>query len=235
VRLNTGLYKGLPSRNVVLGVLYKFFCSKLFRLLECGRWLSGESCRAGGSRLPPTIERQCMNHEWTLSHPLHDVDDIVELADSVFGREADGILTKDRNVFRKNVTVASTVQLFDKGKEFLAVCRPVDKSVDKSVDNLLAYCWFDRGGYTTYANDEISNAKFHHLDLSLPAKQRVRLIHEMIDQHILWAHSWGIPVICSTSIRSEHDGFMRIHKKRGFTTNGSYAWIRTENAIKGLT
>ena len=164
--------------------------------------------------------------EWTLAHPLHDVDDIVEMADGIFGTEADGILTRDRNVFRKNVTVASTVQLFDKGREFLAVCRDSEK--------LLGYCWFDRGGYTTYANEEISNAKFHHVDLSLPAKTRVKMLNQMIDQHILWAYTWGIPVICSTSIRAEHNGFMRIHQKRGFQTNGSYAWVRTENAIKGL-
>jgi hypothetical protein len=174
--------------------------------------------------------------EWTLAHPLHDVDDIVEMADSVFGKEADGILTRDRNVFRKNVTITATTQLFDKGREFLAVCRepePPEYS-QYGQGELLAYCWFDRGGYTTYANEEISNAKFHHLDLSLPAKQRVRLIHEMIDQHILWASAWGIPVICSTSVRSEHDGFMRIHKKRGFTVNGSYAWLKTEDGLKGL-
>jgi len=164
--------------------------------------------------------------EWTLAHPLHDVDDIVEMADSVFGREADGILTRDRNVFRKNVTITATVQLFDKGRELLAVCREEDK--------LLGYCWFDRGGYTTYANEEISNAKFHHVDLSLPAKQRVRLINQMIDQHILWANAWGIPVICSTSIRTEHDGFMKIHKKRGFKVNGSYAWGRTEALLETL-
>ena len=164
--------------------------------------------------------------EWTLAHPLHDVDDIVEMADSIFGSEADGILTRDRGVFRKNVTIASTVQLFDKGREFLAVCRNSEK--------LLGYCWFDRGGYTTYANEEISNAKFHHVDLSLPARTRVRLLNEMIDQHILWAYTWNIPVICSTSIRAEHNGFMRIHQKRGFEVNGSYAWIRTENAIKGI-
>jgi hypothetical protein len=61
--------------------------------------------------------------EWTLAHPLHDVDDIVNMADSVFGHEADGILTRDKAVFRKHVTVATTVQLFDKSKEFIAVCR----------------------------------------------------------------------------------------------------------------
>jgi len=180
-----------------------------------------------------------MNHEWSLAHPLHDVDDIVELADSVFGQEADGILTRDRNVFRHRVTMAATEQLFNKGREFLAVCRgerEIRTMIGASIveDTLLGYCWFDRGGYATYSNEEISNAKFHHVDLSLPAKTRVRLINEMIDQHILWAHSWGIPVICSTSIRAEHDGFMRIHQKRGFTVNGSYAWIRTEKAMELL-
>ena len=164
--------------------------------------------------------------DWKLAHPLHDVEDIVEMADNIFGKEADGILTRSRDVFRKNVTIAATVQLFEPGKEFLAVCRDSKK--------LLGYCWFDRGGYTTYANEEISNAKFHHVDLSLPARTRVRLINQMIDQHILWAYTWHIPVICSTSIRTEHDGFMKIHKKRGFSVNGSYAWIRTEQAIKGL-
>ena len=179
--------------------------------------------------------------KWTLAHPLHDVNDIVELADSVFGHEADGIVKRDRNVFRYRVTMAATEQLFNKGREFLAVCRSLDAKVvgtDQDGDYygypLLGYCWFDRGGYTTYSNEEISNAKFHHVDLSLPAKTRVRLINEMIDQHILWAHTWGIPIICSTSIRAEHNGFMRIHEKRGFTVNGSYAWGRTDNLMEIL-
>jgi hypothetical protein len=170
---------------------------------------------------------------WRLAHPLDDVDDIVEMADSIFGQEADGILTRDRNVFRKHVTVASTVQLFDKGREFLAVCREFAPP-EYGQGELLAYCWFDRGGYTTYANEEISNAKFHHLDLNLPVRTRVRLLNEMIDQHILWASSWNIPVICSTSIRAEHNGFMKIHKKRGFIVNGSYAWGRTADLLKDM-
>lgn len=177
--------------------------------------------------------------EWTLAHPIHDVNDIVEMADSVFGKEADGILTRDRNVFRYRVTMAATEQLFNKGREFLAVCRGEgyihrDGYSEASNEKLLGYCWFDRGGYATYSNEEISNAKFHHVDLNLPAKTRVRLINEMIDQHILWAHTWGIPVVCSTSIRAEHDGFMRIHEKRGFTVHGSYAWGRTADLMEKL-
>lgn len=184
--------------------------------------------------------------EWSLAHPLHDVEDIVELADSNFGHEADGILKRDKQVFRHRLTVACTEQLFNKTREFIAVCRgpnfvEITDSKGKVLghepasDKLLGFCWFDRGGYTTYSNEEISNAKFHHLDLSLPVRTRVRLLNQMIDQHILWANMCGIPIICSTSIRAEHDGFMKIHKKRGFTVNGSYAWIRTEEAIKCLT
>ena len=181
--------------------------------------------------------------EWSLAHPLHDVEDMVELSDSLYGHEADGILKRDRNVFRHRLTVATTEQLFNKGREFIAVCREIPQydydsehnETEYHLGKLLGFCWFDRGGYTTYSNEEISNAKFHHVDLNLSVRTRVRLVNEMIDQHILWAHTWNIPIICSTSIRAEHDGFMKIHKKRGFTVNGSYAWIRTEEAMKCLT
>ena len=172
--------------------------------------------------------------EWSLAHPLHDIDDIIELSDNVYGSEIDGILTRDRNVYRHRLTVACTEQLFNKSREFIAVCREFVPN-EYGQGELLGFCWYDRGGYTTYSNEEISNAKFHHLDLGLPVRTRVRLLNEMIDQHILWANANGIPIICSTSIRADHDGFMKIHKKRGFVVNGSYAWIRTVEGMKCLT
>jgi len=172
--------------------------------------------------------------EWTLAHPLQDVEDIVELADSVYGAEADGIVKRDRGVFRKNVTLAATYQLFDKGREFLAVCRSLEPKGEIVVDELLGFCWFDRGGYTTYSSEEISNAKFHHVRLDLSPRLRVRLINEMIDQHILWANNCGVPVVCSTSIRMEHSAFVKIHKNRGFTVQGSYAWIKTSKGLEWL-
>ena len=177
-----------------------------------------------------------MEREWRLVHPVLDIPDIMDVCGNSY-RDESGVVTVDDEVFRYRATMAATEQLFDRSKEFFAVCRgpKVIKTMigEGVVDNaVLGYCWFDRGGYTTYSNDEISNAKFYHVDLDLSVRQRVELIHEMIDQHILWAHRWNIPVICSTSIRAEHEGFMKIHKRRGFTVNGSYAWIRTEKAIE---
>ena len=174
--------------------------------------------------------------EWSLAHPLHDVEEMVELSDSFFGSEADGIVSRSRNTFRHRLTVATTEQLFNKSREFISVCREIVHGEDGLVasQKLLGFCWFDRGGFTTYSNDEISNAKMHHVDLSLSPRIRVKLVNQMIDQHILWAHTYGVPVVCSTSIRAEHDGFMKIHVKRGFTVNGSYAWIRTEKGMECL-
>ena len=168
-----------------------------------------------------------MEWKWELAHPLKDVNYIVEMAQDHFEHEVDKVLVTSPEVMTKNVTIATTVQLFDQHREFIAVAKNDPYSI-------LGFCWFDRGGYTTYSHDEISNAKFHHCDLTLPVRTRYKLINEMIDQHILWAASCYIPVVCSTSIRDDHDGFMRIHKKRGFQVNGSYAWIRTEDGVKCL-
>lgn len=168
-----------------------------------------------------------MDWKWQLAHPLHDVDYIVDMAERHFEHEVDSVLKTDRNVMRHHVTVSLTNQLFDPYKELIAVAKNDPYSI-------LGYCWYDRGGYTTYSRDEISNARFHHVDLTLPLKTRYKLIQQMIDQHILWASKCGIPVICSTSIRGDNDGFMKMHKKRGFQVNGSYAWIRTEEGLKWI-
>ena len=154
----------------------------------------------------------------------HDVLEVLGIFSGYYEVEA-GVLGYDPHFLERNLTMATTLQEYDKSKEFIAIYRE---------DEIEAACWFDRGGYAAYSTKEISNAKFHHVRLDLPLKKRVRLVNQMIDQHILWAHNWGIPVVCSSSVRVEHDGFMRIHAKRGFTVHGSFAWIETEEGMKWI-
>jgi len=175
--------------------------------------------------------------KWELLDP-HEANRVIDLFESIYGQEA-GILEYSRDFLLRNLTVASTLQMFDKSKEFIAVCKgnlevPTRAGNVTYTDRILGACWFDRGGYASYSTREISNAKFHHVDLTLPTTTRVRIINQMIDQHILWAHNWGIPVVCSTSVRKEHDVFIRIHEKRGFTVHGSFAWIDTEEGMKWI-
>ena len=163
--------------------------------------------------------------KWQLVDPIRDVDRVIGTFRGQYEGES-GVLGYDEGFIRKNMTVCATVQMFDKGKEYFAYLEGVDK--------LLGFCWFDRGGYATYSTKEISHSKFHFIDLTLPIKQRIKILNAMIDQHLLWADTWGIPVVCSTSIRKDFEGFMRVHEKRGFTVNGSYAWIDTKEGVKWI-
>jgi len=163
--------------------------------------------------------------KWQLVNPIYDVERLITKFKGFYGSES-GVLGFDEKFLRKNLTVASTVQLFDKSKEFIAYAEEDGR--------ILGVCWFDRGGYATYSTKEISNSKFHHIDLTLSVRQRIGVLNQMIDQHLLWADNWGIPIVCSTSIRKDYQGFMRVHEKRGFTVNGSYAWIDTKEGIKWI-
>ena len=60
--------------------------------------------------------------EWRLIDPRDEVEAVVELADRLYGHEADGIVGRDRVVFRKHVTLAAVYQAFDRTREFLAGC-----------------------------------------------------------------------------------------------------------------
>ena len=142
--------------------------------------------------------------EWSLVTPI-DVLQIIDTFEVIYKEES--TLGYDREFMNRTLTVASTVQMFDKSKEFIAKCKMGEKVV--------GVCWFDRGGYAPYSTKEICNSKFHHVDLSLPIRVRYKLINQMIDQHLLWAYHWGIPMVCSTSVREDYQGFMRIHVWRG--------------------
>ena len=152
--------------------------------------------------------------EWSLTHPL-EVEELLDVFEPIY--QNDSSVGYDRSYASKVYTVAATVQLFDKSKEFMAHCR---------IDGKIAgYCWFDRFGYTPYSTKEICNSKFHHIDLSLPVRTRYRILNQMIDQQLLWAYHYNIPIVCSTSVRGDYQGFMRIHAKRGFTVHGSFAYM----------
>ena len=70
-----------------------------------------------------------------------------------------------------------------------------------------------------------------HIDLALPARDRVRLVSEMIGLWEGWAQKSGIPVICSTTMRSDQQGFLRIHERCGYDIRGSFAYKRLKEMI----
>ena len=55
-----------------------------------------------------------MEWEWSLVDPLVDIEEIILLCDENYGPESEGFLTRDRGLYRKNLTVAAAYQKFDR-------------------------------------------------------------------------------------------------------------------------
>ena len=74
----------------------------------------------------------------------------------------------------------------------------------------------------------MAEAKFAHIDLSLPVVARVRIMAQILQQWVLWCQICGIPVLVSTTIREDQSGFLKLHDQAGFKRRGSFAYLRIE-------
>jgi len=159
---------------------------------------------------------------WHLAN-ANDVKDIVALAQRHFETEINEIFTPDPLFYAYNVNKAITEQSYYSSKGQLIVAR------NKETYQLLAYAWLVRGGQTMYAQEELAEAAFVHMDLTLSTRTRVCLTEEILDHWIRWCRATKIPVLVSTSIRREQTAFMRIHERKGFLIRGSIAYKRITN------
>ena len=156
---------------------------------------------------------------WRLA-TFADVIPITILANEIYGSEVDGIFTQDTKRMAYHVDLAVTRQRYYLTEEQLIVAE------HKEHKNLLAYAWIARGGSTPYAAEEMAEAKFAHIDLSLPIVTRVKLMAQILQQGVLWCQIGSIPVLVSTTIREDQAGFLKLHDQAGFKRRGSFAYLR---------
>ena len=135
-----------------------------------------------------------------------------------FQTEVDAVFCVDQTAYSRNVTMAVVTQFYLPHQELLMVCR-------NQHNQLLAYVWVIRE--TAPWSDEVMAAtRMVHVDLSLPVRARLRLIQEMMGLWEVWAQESGIGIVCSTTMRRDTAGFLRIHADRGYDVRGSIAYKR---------
>ena len=168
-----------------------------------------------------------MNWTWE-STTGTDVPHMVRMAEDHFETEIDMIFTPDPIAYARNLTLATVAQFYNPGTELLKVAK------DTQTGAMLAYTWAIRGERTPWSDEEMICAKMAHVDLSLPVRQRLRLVTGMIVLWETWAKSIGVPVVCSTTMRRDQEGFLNIHRKLGYDVRGSYAYKRLSTVQTGL-
>lgn len=154
-----------------------------------------------------------------------DVPRIVDMAVAFFQREIDQVFTPDPIAYSRNLTLAVVNSFYLPTTEMVWVCEQDSK--------MIAYVWAHRST-APWSDDPMCAVRMVHIDLSLPARDRVRLVGEMIGLWESWAQKSGIPVICSTTMRGDQQGFLKIHERCGYDVRGSFAYKRLGTTQTGL-
>jgi hypothetical protein len=143
---------------------------------------------------------------------------IVAIAQNHFEGEADTVFRTDPLEYARNVALAITTQMWNPYTELLMVAKQKGK--------IVAYCWAKRNDRAAWSTEEMVVIRIAHVDMTLPARDRVELVKQMIGLWEVWAIECGIPIICSTTMRRSQDGFLKIHAKLGYDVRGSIAYKR---------
>lgn len=160
-----------------------------------------------------------MDYSWKLAD-MSDIDDIVALGSGHFKNEIDTIFTYSTLASTRNVTFAIMNQIYYPGSEMLTVCR------SQHDNRLLAYTWAKSGDRTCWSDDAMVCVRFAHLDLTLSPRLRIKLVGEMMEHWEKFAVFAGNKIICSTTMRHDQAGFLKLHERAGYSVRGSYAYKR---------
>lgn len=160
---------------------------------------------------------------WTWTKAIHtDVENIVSLVDDNYSVEIDDIYTKSRTRLTFHLHKAILEMSYGINNQNISVAK------DKLTKKVIAWAWIERGKFQVYANEESAVAEFAHVALDLPSRTKVTLIAQILEQWICWCEVNRIPVLCSTSIREDQTGFMKLHDQFGFKRRGSFAYRKID-------
>jgi len=153
-----------------------------------------------------------------------DVADMVSQAQYLFELEnpddaGDIIFRLDPMVYSHHITRAIVNQFYQPDLDFVRVAR------DES-GQLIAQTWIGRGGTPLWSRDEMAITHMAHTAYSLPLRTRVRLIEQMMTMWEDWCVEHSIPIISSSTMRQQTDGFLKMHQRRGYSLRGNVAYKR---------
>jgi len=158
---------------------------------------------------------------WTWTKAEHtDVNAILDLVQANYESEIVDILTPNRPRMAYHLHKGIMDQIFKAESNLITVAK------DKTSNEVIAWAWLERGKFTVYADEEMAVAEFAHVKLDLSTRIKMQLVAQILEQWIAYATMYAIPVLCSTTIREDQAGFMRLHDQFGFSRRGSFAYKR---------
>lgn len=152
---------------------------------------------------------------------LATYDDFAKISNSAYNNAkqyVEDIFDVQQRTGEYNLLNDLTKQTFQPHTAFILLAE------DKNTKELLCYTWGDVS-QTIWSTDRVLNLKIIHVD-SGTAKERIRMVAQMMLAWEEYCLQHGVPVICSSSVRSEQRAYMRLHEQAGYSIRGSFAYKR---------
>lgn len=149
-----------------------------------------------------------------------DTQDIVAMAQGYFGPETQGIFENDPIEYSRTVTLAIVNQFYNPRAELVSVAR------DQTTGQLLGYTWAVRNQYAPWSPEEMVAIRVAHVAMDIPLRERVFLCAQMLRMWEKFAEACKIKIICSTTMRQDQAGFLRLHQEAGYSVRGSIGYKR---------
>jgi hypothetical protein len=155
-------------------------------------------------------------YNWRAAEAV-DIADIVGMAEQHFQTEIDNIFKPEPHVYSRHITFAVVNQFYNPRAEFLRVARDNN-------NKMIAYTWAKSQDYTAWSDNEMVSVRMAHVDMTLSGKLRIRLVQDMMSMWEGWARIIGVDIVCSTTMRHDQTGFLKLHARAGYDVRGSYAY-----------
>jgi hypothetical protein len=149
-----------------------------------------------------------------------DIANIVEMAQTHFQSEIDTVFNPDPVAYSRNVTMAVVRQFYIPHSELISV------AIDNNTNELIAYTWAVPNECAPWSDDRMVVIRMAHLKLDLSTRLRVSLVKDMLQIWENFALFTNTPIICSTTMRHDQSGFLKLHERAGYSIRGSYAYKR---------
>jgi len=156
-----------------------------------------------------------MNYIWRPAM-LDDVHNIVNLTNKNHSNEFNEIFTVQPIIYERLIAHAVIDQYYTPLKELLSVAYDNDK--------LLVYTWAKVSTSNQWSANPMLIAQMAQVDITLPIKQRLRLINDIFDIWEAYAKVTDVEIICSNSMLANQHAFLELHRRRGYVVKGSYAY-----------
>ena len=155
-----------------------------------------------------------MNYTWTPA-TLDNVHDIVKLTHKNHSDEFNELFAVDPIIYERLIAHAVIDQYYTPNKELLVIA---------GSDQLLGYTWAKISTSNAWSANTMLLTQMAQVNLTLPIRQRLRLLNDIFDIWDAYAQAHDVEVICSNSILANQSAFLELHRRRGYVVKGSYAY-----------